>query len=59
MAQLQRIVATSKDGEKVIHALYKTQDGPNPATKARRRAVEDLAREGLRQALASLEGGAA
>jgi hypothetical protein len=56
--QLQRIVVDLRQGEIVVRVLYRSQDGPTPATKARRRAVEDLAREGLRQALASLEGGA-
>ena len=40
-----------------MHTLYHKKQGPNPGTKARRRQVQDLAREGLRQALASLEGG--
>jgi hypothetical protein len=52
---LQRLIVTFKDGELVMHALYRTQDGPGPNTKGRRRQVEDLVREGLRQALASLE----
>jgi hypothetical protein len=51
-------VITFKDEEFVLHALYRSQDGPNPGTKARRRQVEDLTREGLRQALVSLESGA-
>ena len=56
MTQLKRLVITFKDEELVLHALYRSQDGANPGTKARRRQVEDLTREGLRQALASLEG---
>jgi hypothetical protein len=55
---LQRLVLDFRNGELVLRVLYRSQDGPNPGTKARRRAVEDLAREGLHQALASLEGGA-
>ena len=58
MSELQRLIITFKPEELVLHALYKTQDGPGPNTKARRREVEQLVREGLRQALASLEGGA-
>jgi hypothetical protein len=54
--QLQRLVITFKPEETVMHALYRTQDGPSPNTKGRRREVTDLTREGLRQALASLEG---
>jgi hypothetical protein len=53
---LQRLVLDFRNGELVLRVLYRSQDGPNPGTKARRRAVEDLAREGLHQALASLEG---
>jgi hypothetical protein len=53
---LRRLIITFKDEELVMHALYRTQDGPGPNTKARSRAVEGLVREGLRQALASLEG---
>jgi hypothetical protein len=56
--QLQRLIITFKPEEVVMHALYRTQDGPGPNTEARRREVQDLTREGLRQALASLEGGA-
>jgi hypothetical protein len=52
---LQRLILTFKNEEIVMHALYRTQDGPSPNTKGRRREVTDLTREGLRQALASLE----
>jgi hypothetical protein len=57
-ASLQRLVLRFSPGEAgvEIRALYRTKDGPGPSTKARRWAVEDLAREGLHQALASLEG---
>jgi hypothetical protein len=56
MTQLQRLIITFKPEETIMHALYRTQDGPGPNTKARRREVEELTREGLRQALASLGG---
>jgi hypothetical protein len=42
----------------VIHALYRTQHGPNPGTKARTKEVRELAMSGLRDALETLEGGA-
>jgi hypothetical protein len=53
---LKRLVLDYRAGELVLRVLYRRQDGPNPGTKARRREVEDLAREGLRQALRALEG---
>jgi hypothetical protein len=56
MTQLQRLIITFKPEETIMHALYRTQDGPSPNTKGRRREITDLTREGLRQALASLEG---
>jgi hypothetical protein len=53
---LQRLVLDYRSGELVIRALYRAGlDAPNPGTVRRRRQVEDLTREGLRQALASLE----
>jgi hypothetical protein len=55
---LQRLVLTFKPEGVEIRALYRTKQGPNPGTKARRRTVEDLARTGLRDALEALEGGA-
>jgi hypothetical protein len=56
---LQRIVLEFRGGELIARVLYRSGlDGPNPSTKARTREVTDLTREGLRQALASLEGGA-
>jgi hypothetical protein len=57
---LQRLIITFKPEELEIRTLYRrrNQDGPGPNSKARRREVEELSREGLRQALASLEGGA-
>jgi hypothetical protein len=55
---LQRLVITFKPEELVLHALYRSQDGPNPGTKARRREVTELASSGLTQALEALESGA-
>jgi hypothetical protein len=60
MTQLQRLVVEFKAEELIIRALYRSSlDGPNPSTVRRRRQVEDLARDGLRQALTALEGDAA
>jgi hypothetical protein len=53
---LQRLVLTFKPEELIVHALYRTDEGPNPGTKARRREVSGLAREGLREALRAFEG---
>jgi hypothetical protein len=58
MTQLKRLIITFKSEELVLHALYRSQDGPNPGTKARTREVTDLAKSGLRDALEALEGGA-
>jgi hypothetical protein len=56
-ATLQRLVLEFKADELVVRTLYRSSlDAPNPGTVRRRRQVEDLTREGLRQALASLEG---
>jgi hypothetical protein len=60
-ARLKRLVLDFRSGEVVVRCLYRSslqgaKLGPN--TKARRRQVQDLSREGLRQALASLEGDA-
>ena len=55
---LKRIVVDLRAEEMVLRVLYTDQDGPNPQTKRRARLVTNLAREGLRQALASLEGDA-
>ena len=55
---LQRLVIETKPEEVVIRVLYRSQDGPNPGTKARRREVTELARSGLAQALEALEAGA-
>ena len=56
MSALQRLVLDFRTGELVVRCLYRSQDGPNPGTVRRLRQVEDLTREGLRQALAALEG---
>jgi hypothetical protein len=57
MSKLQRLVLEFRDGDLVTRVLYRSSlDGPNTGTKARQREVTELAREGLRQALASLEG---
>ncbi len=53
---LQRLILTFKPEELIVHALYRTDEGPNPGTKARAREVSGLAREGLREALGALEG---
>jgi hypothetical protein len=55
---LQRLVLDYRNGELVVRALYRSQDGPNPGTKARAREVSRLARSGLQDALKALEGGA-
>ena len=55
---LQRIVIDLRAEEMVLRVLYRSSlDGPNSGTVRRRREVEELTRSGLRQALASLEGG--
>jgi hypothetical protein len=57
MTQLERLVVDYRSGEVVVRVLYRSSlDAPNTGTKGRRRQVSELAREGLRQALASLEG---
>jgi hypothetical protein len=57
---LQRLVLDYRSGELVVRCLYRSSlDAPNPGTGRRRRQVEELTREGLRQALASLEVDAA
>jgi hypothetical protein len=55
---LQRLIITFKPDELVLHALYRTQGGPNPGTKPRTREVTELTRAGLTQALEVLGGGA-
>jgi hypothetical protein len=53
---LQRLVLDFRTGELVVRCLYHTEGSAGPNTKARRREVTDLTREGLRRALAALEG---
>ncbi len=55
-AQLQRLVIDYRSGELVLRCLYKTDNGPNPGTKARGKEVSRLARSGLQDALRALEG---
>jgi hypothetical protein len=54
---LQRLIVTFKPEELIVHALYRSDGRSNPGTKARAREVTELAREGLRNALAALAGG--
>jgi len=56
--QLQRLViGFERDGIQV-RTLYRSKAGPGPSTKARRREVAQLARAGLREALAALDSSA-
>ena len=52
---LQRLVLDYRGGELVVRCLYHSRGGSNPGTKARRREVLDLTREGLSAALEALE----
>jgi len=55
--QLQRLViGFERDGIQV-RTLYRSKAGPGPNTKARRLEVTELARAGLREALAALDTG--
>ena len=54
---LQRIVLDFRSSELVVRCLYRSSSGPGPGTKARRREVEGLIREGLNAALEALEDG--
>jgi hypothetical protein len=56
MTDLKRLVLDYRSGELVVRCLYRTESEAGPNTKARRREVQDLTREGLLQALAALEG---
>ena len=58
VGELKRLVLTFTREGIEIRTLYRTESGAGPNTKTRRREVTDLAGEGLRQALASLESGA-
>jgi hypothetical protein len=56
---LQRLVLDYRTGELILRVLYRrSQDGPNPGTKARGKEVSRLARSGLQVALEALEAGA-
>jgi hypothetical protein len=46
---LQRLIITFKPEELVVHALYRTQYGPRPNTKARTREVRELTRSASRK----------
>jgi hypothetical protein len=52
---LERLVLDYRGGELVVRVLYRSEDGPNPGTKARTRGVAELARTGLRDALEALD----
>ena len=53
---LQRLVLDYRSGDLVVRCLCRSQDGPNPGTKARAREIRELARTGLVEALEALEG---
>jgi hypothetical protein len=53
---LQRLVLDFRTDELVVKALYRTEGESGPNTKARRREVTQLTREGLSAALGALEG---
>jgi hypothetical protein len=57
MTELRRLVLDFRTGELVVRCLYRTEGGPNPNTKARRKQVTDLTRDGLEQALKALDVG--
>jgi hypothetical protein len=54
---LQRLVLDFRTGELVVRCLYRSSSGPGPHTKARRREVSELTREGLSATLEALEEG--
>ena len=53
---LQRLVLDFRTDELVVKALYRTEGESGRNTKARRREVQPLTREGLGAALEALEG---
>jgi len=53
---LHRLTLTFKPEGVEIRALYRSERGPNPGTKARAKEVVDLTRSGLQDALKVLEG---
>jgi hypothetical protein len=56
MTDLKRLVLDYRSGELVVRCLYRTEGEAGPNTKARRREVSELTREGLSAALEALEG---
>jgi hypothetical protein len=56
MSELKRLVLDFRTGELVVRCLYRGRGDSNPGTKARRREVTQLTREGLSTALEALEG---
>jgi hypothetical protein len=56
-ASLRRLILTFKDGEIPIHTLYQASEaeGLGPNTKKRLRHTTELVREGLREAIESLD----
>jgi hypothetical protein len=53
---LRRLVVDFKPEGVQLRTLYKRKAGPGPGTKTRARETAALARTGLEQALAALEG---
>jgi hypothetical protein len=56
MTGLKRLVLDFRTDELVVRCLHRSQEEAGPNTKARRREVTELAREGLSAALETLEG---
>jgi hypothetical protein len=56
MTDLKRLVLDYRSGELVVRCLYRTEGEAGPNTKARRREVSELTREGLSAALEALDG---
>ncbi len=54
---LRRLLLEFKDDRILTRVLYRCKDGPGPSAKARRREVEQLAREGLERALEAIKEG--
>ena len=53
---IQRLVLDFRTDELVVRVLYRTKGGAGPNTKARRRAVTELTREGLGATLEAFGG---
>jgi hypothetical protein len=45
---LQRLVLDYRSGDLVMRVLYRSEDGPNPGTKARTRGVAEWPGRGYR-----------